>query len=97
MAVLSTFRAPSLGRHVHRELLRSVLLDVTPIIAATACHQRNDVEIYSRFKTSKPKTTRETLIDAWHPGAVVSINSARSPTQLIAVPLLFLVGRKRDA
>src|SRR5215510_496883 len=41
MAVLSTFREPSLCRHVHRELLRSVLLDLTPIIAATACHQRN--------------------------------------------------------
>ena len=38
MAVLETFREPSLGRHVHRELLRSVLLDLTPIIAATACH-----------------------------------------------------------
>ena len=49
MAVLSTFRAPSLCRHVHRELLRSVLLDLTPIIAATACHQRNDVERYSRY------------------------------------------------
>jgi hypothetical protein len=48
MAVLSTFRAPSLCRHVHRELLRIVLLDVTPIIAATACHQRNYVERYSR-------------------------------------------------
>ena len=48
MAVLSTFREPSLCCHVHRELLRSVLLDVTPIIAATACHQRNYVERYSR-------------------------------------------------
>ena len=50
MAELSTFREPSLCRHVHRELLRSVWLDVTPIIAATACHQRNDVERYRRFK-----------------------------------------------
>jgi hypothetical protein len=49
MAVLSTFREPSLCRHVHRALLRSVLLDVTPIIAATACHQRNYVERYSRY------------------------------------------------
>jgi len=31
MAVLSTFREPSLCRHVHRELLRSAWLDVTPI------------------------------------------------------------------
>jgi len=37
-------------RHVHRELLRSVLLDLAPIIAATACYQRNYVERYSRFK-----------------------------------------------
>jgi hypothetical protein len=50
MAVLSTFRALSLGRHVHRELMRSVWLDLTPIIAATACHQRNYVERYSRSK-----------------------------------------------
>src|SRR5262249_39678748 len=49
MAVLSTFREPSLCRPVHRELWRSVLLDLTPIIAATACHQRNYVERYSRF------------------------------------------------
>jgi hypothetical protein len=49
MAVLSTFRAPSLCCHVHRELLRSAMLDLTPIIPATACHQRNDVERYSRF------------------------------------------------
>ena len=48
MAVLSTFRALSLGRHVHRELMRSALLNLTPIIAATACYQRNYVERYSR-------------------------------------------------
>ena len=35
MAVLSPFRAPALGRHVHRELLRSALPDVTPIISVT--------------------------------------------------------------
>jgi hypothetical protein len=50
LAVLSTFRAPSLGRHVHRALWRSVWLDLTPLIAATACHQSNDVERYSRYK-----------------------------------------------
>jgi len=48
MAVLSPFRTPSLGRHVHRALLRSVWLDVPPILPATACHQRNYVERYSR-------------------------------------------------
>ena len=49
MAVLSTFREPALCRHVHRELLRSALPDLTPIISATACHQRNYVARYSRF------------------------------------------------
>src|SRR4029450_714697 len=52
MAVLWMFRKPSLCRHVHRELLRSVLLDVTPIISATTCHQRHDVERYSTYKLS---------------------------------------------
>src|SRR4029453_17062566 len=32
MAVLWTFRAPSLGRHVCRELLRNAWLDFTPVI-----------------------------------------------------------------
>src|SRR5438132_3581555 len=49
MAALWTFRASSLCRHVHRELLRSAWLDLSPIIAATACHQRNYVERYSRY------------------------------------------------
>src|SRR5438132_1065724 len=49
MAVLSTFHEPSLCRPVHRELLRNAVLDVTPIIPVTACHQRNYVERYSRF------------------------------------------------
>jgi hypothetical protein len=53
MVVLSTFREPSRCRHVHRALLRSVLLDVTPIIAATTCHQRNYVERYSRYRPAK--------------------------------------------
>ena len=48
MTVLSTCREPSLCRHVHHELLRSVLLDLTSTIAATTCHQRNDVERYCR-------------------------------------------------
>jgi hypothetical protein len=51
MAVLSTCRAPSLCRHVRRELLRNAWLDVTLIIPATACHQRNDVGRYSRSKS----------------------------------------------
>jgi len=51
MAVLWTFRAPSLCRHVRRELLRNTLLDFAPIIPATACHQRNYVETYSRYSS----------------------------------------------
>jgi hypothetical protein len=57
MAVLSTCHEPSLGRHVHRALLRSVLLALTPIISATACHQRNDVERYSRYKSRGREST----------------------------------------
>ena len=49
MAVLSTFREFSLCRQVHGELMRSTLLDLTPIISATICHQRGYVERYSRF------------------------------------------------
>jgi hypothetical protein len=50
MAVLWTFREPSLYRHVRCELMRNALLDFTPIIPATACHQRNYFETYSRFR-----------------------------------------------
>src|SRR4029453_3941673 len=49
MAGLSTCHEASLCPQEHRELLRSVLLDLTAIISATACHQRNDVERYSRY------------------------------------------------
>ena len=49
MAVLWTFREPSLCRHVHRKLLRKAALNLTLIIPTTACHQRNYVERYSRF------------------------------------------------
>jgi hypothetical protein len=56
MAVLWTFREPSLRRHVHREFMHNAVLDLTPIIPTTACHQRNYVERYSRFtlKTGAP-------------------------------------------
>jgi hypothetical protein len=50
MAVLWTFREPSLYRHVRREFMRNVVLDFIPIIPATACHQRNYVETYSRYR-----------------------------------------------
>jgi hypothetical protein len=50
MAVLETLRGLSLCRHVHREFMRSAWLEVTPIILATVCHQRNYVERYGRSK-----------------------------------------------
>jgi hypothetical protein len=48
MAVLWTFRRLSMGRPAHRQLTRNALLDLTTIIPATTCHQRNYVEAYSR-------------------------------------------------
>ena len=48
MAVLCPFRRPSMCRQVHRQLMPNELLDLTTIVPATPCHQRNDVEAYSR-------------------------------------------------
>jgi len=58
MAVLYTFREPSLCRQVHREFMRSTVLDVTAIISATACHQRSQwppakPEAWKRWNRSK--------------------------------------------
>ncbi len=58
MAVLWTFRAPSLCRHVPHELLRNAVLHLTLIIPATTCHQRNYVERYSRSTLVHTKTSR---------------------------------------
>jgi transposase len=86
MAVVWTCREPSLCRHVHRELLRSAWLDLTPIRPATACHQRNDVERYSRYKftifITLPKVFRALALKAlavdaipppWLPQATTTI------------------------
>ena len=64
MAVLSTLREPSLGRHEHRAFLRSAVLDGPPLIPATACHQSNDVETYRRFSAVE------------YPGAAVEASRA---------------------
>jgi hypothetical protein len=50
-AVLNMFRKPSLCHQVHGEFMRSTLRALPPMIPATACHQRNDIERYSRYKT----------------------------------------------
>ena len=69
MAALWTLRAPALGRHVHRALLRSVFRDVAPIIAATAYHQRNDVERYSRCMAHvRDRLCCQVRANPWHNG-----------------------------
>ena len=52
MAVLWTCRAPFLGRHMRRELLRNASFDFTPIIPSTHCQQSNYVERYSRYNST---------------------------------------------
>src|SRR5712664_3742952 len=50
MAVFGTFRRPSLCRHVHRDLMLNAMLDLTPIVHATAYYKRSCVETYSRYR-----------------------------------------------
>jgi len=52
---LWTFRAPSRGRHVRRAFLRNAWLAFTPMLPATACHQRHYLETDSRSKHSSHK------------------------------------------
>src|SRR5215510_13231783 len=49
MAMLCLFHRSSMCRPGHCALMRSELLDLTTIISATACHQSNYVEPYSRY------------------------------------------------
>src|SRR5262249_6588317 len=84
MAVLWTFRAPALCRHVHRELLRRVLRDVTPIRVATAYHQRNDVERYSRVRHGVERVPSAPgacphVACLRHRGGVVRLSAAHGP------------------
>jgi hypothetical protein len=60
IAVLCPFWRPSIGRPVHRELMRNELCNLTTIVLATACHQRNYVKPYSRstYQTQKMKFPR---------------------------------------
>src|SRR5215475_15567 len=50
MAMLCLFHRSSMCRPGHCAFMRSELLDLTTIIAATACHQSNYVEPYSRYR-----------------------------------------------
>ena len=56
MAVLWTFRRSTMCRHVHREFMRNELFDLTTIVPATACLQRNYVRTYSRFMVATKGT-----------------------------------------
>src|SRR6266446_6814111 len=47
-AVLCTCHRPSMCRPMYRPFMRNALLDLTAIVPATACHQRNDIETYSK-------------------------------------------------
>ena len=48
MTVLWTFCRLCMGRPVPRQLLRNALLDLTPIVPATAYHSKSYAERYSR-------------------------------------------------
>src|SRR5262249_59412387 len=62
MAVLETCREPSLGRHVRRELLRNAWLAFTPILPATARHQRHYLETDSRYMLHSTRLVRQMLM-----------------------------------
>ena len=49
-----------MGRPVPRQFMRNELLDLTTILPATAYHQRNYVETYSKF-TQPPKTLESNM------------------------------------
>jgi hypothetical protein len=49
MTVLWTFRRPFMGRPVPRQFMRNAVLDLTPIVPATAYHHRSYAERYSRY------------------------------------------------
>ena len=82
MAVLSTFCEPFLRRHVHREFMRSALRDVTLIIPATAYHQRNYVERYSRSMAGFRRPSRDAK--SARPSSK-NVDSGRRPERSAAV------------
>ena len=53
LAMVSTYRAPSRCRPVHRALLRNALLDLTPILHTTVCYKIIYVETYSKFSVRR--------------------------------------------
>jgi len=65
MTVLYPFRRPSMCRPVPRQCMRNEWLDVTTIVPATACHQKNDVEIYSRCRR-RPRRGKWPLVHLWY-------------------------------
>src|SRR5215831_17943980 len=79
MAMLCLFHRSSMCRPGHCALMRSELLDLTTIISATACHQSNYVEPYSRCTWPLRVNTSDSPVDryrdkkvwtrglSWHP------------------------------
>jgi hypothetical protein len=61
MAVLCPFCKPSMGCPGHRECLRNALRNLNPIVSATTCRQKNDVETY---RTNRAMTLLTSL--AWN-------------------------------
>src|SRR5262249_16417391 len=62
MEVWCPFRGSSMGRHVHRALMRNALRDLLTIVPTKACWQRNYVGAYSRFKLSHMLRAYMTLL-----------------------------------
>ena len=91
MAVLETFRAPALCRHVHRAFMRNAVRDFTPILPATACHQRNDVERYRRYKTLESHRSASTDSDPLSE-AVTACSRRRPASRLLGIDLLSVSG-----
>ena len=76
MAMVATFREPSLCRPVHRELWRNAVLDLTPIIPTTACYQRIYAETYSRFRQAyKNKTLARALLKTGAKAATLTLRN----------------------
>ena len=89
MAVLWTFRESSLCRHVHHELMRSAVLNLTLIIPATACHQRNYVERYSRFTRGPEKRYHEANAAMPTPDRTLRITRNQDRIAAFHIPVLY--------
>src|SRR5215467_8378377 len=89
MAMLCLFHRSSMCRPGHCALMRSELLDLTTIISATACHQSNYVEPYSRYKS-------ESVLPFDHTRFWLSTSRPLAGCDsFLSVPLLLMPSRSR--